>query len=245
MAFRTNRINLDAAQAGSLAGEGPSRNRRSCLGCRLSNSNLIYAGIVGPGVPARPRRRFLDGEADPAAPLPSRWVWDIAVKLMTSGRVLVAVAGFGTGHARRAPWPRGEGAAWTDISGTAPSLVPDVPANSLQTDPLSPNYHQRGNRHRRLSNDERRTNWQLFSNGLEHAHDLRLHAPTRLLHCGHDRGLGRKLDVAALPNVDLYLRDHACRPRGSCRRPHRSPRHRGSATAGRAGRQPLVVDVRM
>jgi hypothetical protein len=54
--------------------------------------------------------------------------------------------------------------------------------------------------------------WQLFNDGLPNTavYDLRLQATTRLLRAAtHGRGLWeRKLDVAAMPNVDLFLRDH-------------------------------------
>jgi hypothetical protein len=54
--------------------------------------------------------------------------------------------------------------------------------------------------------------WTLFNDGLPNTavYDLQLHAPTRLLRAAtHGRGLWeRKLDVAAMSNVDIYVRDH-------------------------------------
>ena len=178
------------------------------------NSNLIYAGTSSGQVYRLVRSGATwTATAIHAAPLPSRWIWDVAVQPGDLNTVLVCVSGFGTGHVwRGAVAAGGASATWTDISGTAPSRVPDVPANSLQTDPLNPNHLYVGTDIGVFRTTNGGTSWQLFSNGLPNTavYDLRLHAPTRLLRAAtHGRGLWeRKLDVASLPNVDLYLRDH-------------------------------------
>jgi photosystem II stability/assembly factor-like uncharacterized protein len=216
LAYGTDRINLDGAQG---TGGWPVKVTLPGVSGRVSAvlylaSNLIYAGTSSGQV----YRLVQAGGAwtatlISAAPLPSRWIWDIAVRPGNVNTVLLAMAGFGTGHVwRGAISATGTSATWTDISGTAPNRVPDVPANSLTTDPTNPTHLYVGTDIGvfRTTNDG--TSWQLFSNGLPNTavYDLRLHGPTRLLRAAtHGRGLWeRKLDAAGMPDVDLYLRDH-------------------------------------
>ena len=217
LAFGTTKINLDTAQG---TGGWPVKVTLPGIVGNVSavvypSSNLIYAGTSSGQVYRLVRSGGTwTATAIHAAPLPSRWIWDVAVQPGDPNTVLVAVAGFGTGHVwRGAVAAGGASAAWTDISGTAPTRVPDVPANSLQTDPLDPNHLYVGTDIGVFRTTNGGTSWQLFSNGLPNTavYDLRLHAPTRLLRAAtHGRGLWeRKLDVASLPNVDLYLRDHS------------------------------------
>jgi len=216
LAFGTNQINLDAAQG---TGGWPVKVALPGIVGRVSavvypNTNLIYAGTSSGQVYRLVRSGgSWTATAIHAAPLPSRWIWDVAVRPGDLNTILVAVAGFGTGHVwRGAVAAGGASATWTDISGTAPNRVPDVPANSLQADPLNPDHLYVGTDIGVFRTTNGGTSWQLFSNGLPNTavYDLRLHSPTRLLRAAtHGRGLWeRKLDVASLPDVDVYLRDH-------------------------------------
>ena len=216
VAFGTNQINLDTAQG---TGMWPVKVALPGIVGRVSalvypNSNLIYAGTSSGQVYRLVRTGGTwTATAIHAAPLPSRWIWDVAIRPGDLNTILVAVSGFGTGHVwRGAVAAGGASATWTDISGTAPNRVPDVPANSLQIDPLNPNDLYVGTDIGVFRTTNGGTNWQLFSNGLPNTavYDLRLHSSTRLLRAAtHGRGLWeRKLDVASLPDVDVYLRDH-------------------------------------
>ncbi|HEX7310797.1 MAG TPA: hypothetical protein VF232_06415, partial [Gaiellaceae bacterium] len=216
IAFGTDRINLDSAQGtGGWPVKVTLPGRVGLVSAvHYPNSNLIYAGTSS-GQVYRLAKSGGSWTATQigAAPLPSRWIWDIATKPGDVNNVIVAVAGFGTGHVWRGIVAAGGvSATWTDISGTAPNRVPDVPANSLQTDPLNPLHIYVGTDIGVFRTTNGGTGWQLFSNGLPNTavYDLRLHSPTRLLRAAtHGRGLWeRKLDVASLPDVDLYLRDH-------------------------------------
>jgi photosystem II stability/assembly factor-like uncharacterized protein len=216
LAFGTNRINLDTAQG---TGGWPVNVTLPGISGRVSavtypNSNLIYVGTSS-GQVYRLTRSGTTWTATliSAAPLPSRWIWDIAVKPGDLSTVILVVGGFGTGHVWRGSLAAGGmSATWTDISGTAPNRVPDVPVNSLQTDPLNPNHLYVGSDIGVFRTTNGGTIWELFSNGLPNTavYDLRLHSPTRLLRAAtHGRGLWeRKLDTLALADVDVYLRDH-------------------------------------
>ena len=216
LAFGTDQINLDPAQG---TGGWPVKVALPGISGRVSaitfpNSSLIYVGTSSGQV----YRLLRSGSAWTAtaihaAPLPTRWIWDIATRTGDVDTVYLAMAGFGTGHVwRGAVAPAGTSATWTDISGTAPNRVPDAPANSLSTDATDPDRLFVGTDIGVFQTIDAGTNWQLFSNGLPNTavYDLRLHSSTRLLRAAtHGRGLWeRKLDVAGLPDVDLYLRDH-------------------------------------
>jgi hypothetical protein len=91
--------------------------------------------------------------------------------------------------------------------------LPDIPVNALVIDPTPPHntyYIATDVAVFRTTNGG--TSWTQFSQGLPNCavFDLRLHNPTRLLRAGtHGRGLWeRRLDVASMPDVDLFFRDH-------------------------------------
>src|SRR6266850_1406123 len=102
--------------------------------------------------------------------------------------------------------------AWTNISGTAPNAVPDVPCNSLVIDPLNATHFYVGTDIGVFRTTNSGTTWQLFNDGLPNTavYDLRLQATTRLLRAAtHGRGLWeRRIDLASMQNVDVYFRDH-------------------------------------
>jgi photosystem II stability/assembly factor-like uncharacterized protein len=216
LAFGTTQINLDAAQG---TGGWPVKVALPGISGRVSaiaypNANLIYAGTSSGQVYRLVRSGGTwTATLISAAPLPARWIWDIATRPGDLDTVLLVVGGFGTGHVWRGSVAAGGASAtWADISGTAPNRVPDVPVNSLQVDPPNPNHLYVGSDIGIFRTTNGGTVWELFSNGLPNTavFDLRLHSPTRLLRAAtHGRGLWeRKLDVLSLPDVDVYLRDH-------------------------------------
>jgi photosystem II stability/assembly factor-like uncharacterized protein len=222
IAFGTDRINLDTAQ-----GTGTWRTKITLpsISGRVSaisyvNSNLIYVGTTSGQV----YRLAKTGASWPAsaatlisaAPLPSRWIWAITTAPGSVNTVLLAMAGFGTPHVWRGTVAgSGKSATWADIGGTGETSVPNAPCNALCVDPANPNTYYVGTDigvFRTTNGNVATPTWTLFNDGLPNTavYDLQLHAPTRLLRAAtHGRGLWeRKLDVAAMSNVDIYVRDH-------------------------------------
>jgi hypothetical protein len=102
LAFGTDRINLDSSQG---TGSWPTKVTLPGITGRVSaihypNSNLIYAGTSA----GRVYRLTKSGAswtatAIHAAPLPSRWIWDISTLPGDTNTLVVVMAGFGTPHA--------------------------------------------------------------------------------------------------------------------------------------------------
>ncbi len=216
LAFGTDRLNLDAAQGtGGWPTEVALPGASGLVSAiHYPNSNLIYvATSSGEVYRVVQAGGAWTATAIHAAPLPSRWVWDLSTLPGDTTTLVVVMAGYGTPHVwRGTPAPGGTGYIWADVSGTAPNALPDVPINALAVDPLNPTHYYVGTDIGVFRTTDAAANWQLFSDGLPNTavFDLRLHAPTRLLRAAtHGRGLWeRRLDVAVMPNVDLYLRDH-------------------------------------
>jgi photosystem II stability/assembly factor-like uncharacterized protein len=216
IALGTDRMNLDGAQG---AGGWPTQVALPGVFGNVSaihyvNSSLIYAGTTTGQV----YRLTLSGAtwtatAIHAAPLPGQYIWDVAARPDDVDTVIVVMSTFGISHVWRGTVPAGGGtAAWSDISGAGGGTLPDIPANALVIDPAAPNTYY-------IATDiavYRTTNggatWTQFSEGLPNCavFDLRLHGPSRLLRAAtHGRGMWeRRLDVASMSAVDLYLRDH-------------------------------------
>lgn len=215
LAFGTNQINLDPSQG---TGGWPTKVTLPGITGRVSaihypNSNLIYAGTsAGEVYRLAQSGGSWTAVAIHAAPLPSRWIWDIATLPGDTNTIVVVMAGFGTAHAFRGTLGTGGTFSWTNTDGTGTNQLPDVPINSLCVDPLNSTHYYVGTDIGVFRTTDAGANWQQFSDGLPNTavYDLWLHETTRLLRAAtHGRGLWeRKLDAAALPNVDLYLRDH-------------------------------------
>ena len=122
------------------------------------------------------------------------------------------MSGFGTGHVWRAAIDAAGAATWTDISGTAPSRLPDIPVNSLAIEPAAPGTMYAGTDIGVFRTTDGGASWSQFSQGLPNCavYDLKLHNPSRLLRAGtHGRGLWeRKLDAVAMPDVNVFVRDN-------------------------------------
>jgi len=219
LAFGTDRINLDPNQGQNgwptkvtLPGISASEKVSAI---HYVNANLIYAATSSGKVYRLVQSGGWTATAIHAAPLPARWVWDISTLPGNSNVVIVVLAGFGTPHVWRGTLS-GTTFTWVNISGTMPNAVPDVPVNSLVIDPVNATHFYVGTDIGVFRTTNSGSTWQLFNDGLPNTavYDLRLFTSpsgsVRLLRAAtHGRGMWeRRLDVATMPNVDLYLRDH-------------------------------------
>jgi uncharacterized protein (TIGR03437 family) len=133
------------------------------------------------------------------APLPNRFVADIALDANNAQRAAVAFSGFGV----NTPTTPGhifltndQGATWTDISGN----LPDVPVAALALDPLRGNVIFAGTDIGVFQTSDSGATWLRLSNGLPNIAVLmlRYHAASRSLYAAtHGRGVYR----LALPNA--------------------------------------------
>jgi photosystem II stability/assembly factor-like uncharacterized protein len=216
IAFGTDELNLDAAQG---TGGWPTKVALPGITAPVSalnyvNSTLIYAASANGEVY---RVAFTAGvwtaHALHAAPLPQRWVWDIAPSPTDVNTITLVMAGFGSAHVwRGVVGGGGTNAAWTDISGTAPNRLPDIPVNALAIDPTAATTMYIGTDVGVFRTTTDGASWSLYNDGLPNTavYDLKLHASLRLLRAAtHGRGMWeRKLDVAAEPDVSLFVRDN-------------------------------------
>ena len=206
---------LDAAQG---TGGWPTSITLPGLSGRISainyvNSNLIYVGTDG----GQAYRIVKSGSTwtptiISAALLPSRFIWDIAAKPGDVNTVILVMSGFGTAHVWRGSVPASGPATWTDISGTGSGRLPDIPVNALAIEPSDPNTMYIATDVAVFRTMNGGTTWTQFSEGLPNSavFDLRLHDSTRLLRAAvHGRGIWElKLDVPAMPDVNIFVRDN-------------------------------------
>jgi photosystem II stability/assembly factor-like uncharacterized protein len=215
IAYGTDRICLDGSQGmggWTVSVALPGLSGRVSAVCYV-NSNLIYAGTTAGNIYKLAKSgSSWSATAIQAAPLPGRWVWDISTLPGSTNTVIVVLAGFGTGHVWRGAVPASGTATWTDISGTAPGRLPDIPVNSLVIEPAAPDTIYVGTDIGVFRTTNGGTGWVQFSQGLPNCavYDLKLQNTSRLLRAAtHGRGLWeRKLDVASMPDVDIFLRDN-------------------------------------
>lgn len=179
------------------------------------SKTLIYcAAIHGQVWAVRSINGGVDWLAEPihAAPFPGRFVWDIGVMPNDSAHIIAVVSGYGTGHVWSGIVPPSGVAAWTDVSGSGPTAIPDVPANSLIIDPANPSTYYVGTDIGVFRTTTSGAQWSNFGQGLPNTavFDLRLHGPSQLLRAAtHGRGIWeRRVDVASMPDVDIYVRHH-------------------------------------
>jgi photosystem II stability/assembly factor-like uncharacterized protein len=217
IALGTTSINLDAAQG---TGGWPTNVTLPGITGNVSainyvNSNLIYAGTTT-GLVYRLAKSGTTWSASAiqAGPLPNQYIWDIAARPDDVNTVIVVMSGFGIAHVWRGVVAAGgTSAAWTNISGTGPGVLPDIPVNALVIDSAAPDTYYIATDVAVYRTTNAGTTWTQFSQGLPNCavFDLRLHQPTRLLRAGtHGRGLWeRQLDTTTAPDADIYFRDHA------------------------------------
>lgn len=223
LAFGTDRLCLDAN--GGIGGwpvmvalPGIAPGRVSAIA--YVNSDLIYAGTTSGKVYRAVRASGTWAATQIGGPplsggasLPARWIWDLATPPGEDNTVVVVMSGFGTPHVHRGVFDAAAGSAtWTDISGTAPNRLPDVPVNSLQIDPDAPATMYVGTDIGVFRTADAGANWESFNNGLPNTavYDLRLRKAPHLLRAAtHGRGLWeRLLDAAPTPKAELFVRDH-------------------------------------
>lgn len=214
IAYGTDRICLDSSQGTggwSTIVSLPGITQRVSAICYV-NSNLIYAGTsTGQLYKLVKSGTTWSATAIHAAPLPSRWIWDIATRPGSVNTIIVGVAGFGTGHVWRGTVPATGAATWTNISGTGGGQLPNIPVNSLVVDPLAADTIYVGSDIGVFRTTNGGMAWMPFTQGLPNCaiYDLKLHNATRLLRAGtHGRGLWeKKLDVTSIPDVNIFVRD--------------------------------------
>ena len=106
-----------------------------------SNGQVVYVGTGNGLVWVTP-----DGGTNwnqiNTAPIPNRAITDIAVNPNNSDNAFVTVSGFGTpgvddGHVFMST-VKDRVRTWTDISGTMPSRLPNIPVNAIVLDPTAP-----------------------------------------------------------------------------------------------------------
>ncbi|MFN0083814.1 MAG: hypothetical protein ACKVX9_00360 [Blastocatellia bacterium] len=126
-------------------------------------------------------------------PLPNRYITDIALDPHDARRAIVSYSGFNSstpstpGHVFETD---DQGARWRDISGN----LPDLPANSIAIDPLSPGTIFIGNDIGVFRTVDGGAVWERLSNGMPGAAVLvvRYHAASRsLVAATHGRGVYR------------------------------------------------------
>jgi photosystem II stability/assembly factor-like uncharacterized protein len=216
VAFGTDRVCLDNSQG---TGGWPTRVNLPGASGLVSALDYVSASLIYAATSAGEVYRLAasggswTATAIHSAPLPNRWIWDVAAVPGDPNTIVVVLAGFGTGHAwRGAVAAGGTSATWTNASGTPPSSLPDVPANSLQIEPAAPGTIYVGTDIGVYRTTNGGSTWASFNNGLPNTaiFDLRLQSATRLLRAAtHGRGMfERRLDVTSTPNVELYVRDH-------------------------------------
>ncbi|PYQ30119.1 MAG: hypothetical protein DMF56_10385 [Acidobacteria bacterium] len=217
IAFGTSVLFIDKAQG---TGGWPTfvplpGNTGSISAINFVSKTLIYcASIHGQVYAVRSMNGGVDWAAEPiyAAPFPARFVWDIGVMPNDSAHVIVVVSGYGTGHVWSGIVPQSGVAAWTDVSGSGVTAIPDVPANSLVIDPAAPSTYYVGTDIGVFRTMNAGGQWENFGQGLPNTavYDMRLHGASHLLRAAtHGRGVWeRRVDVASLPDVDIYVRHH-------------------------------------
>jgi photosystem II stability/assembly factor-like uncharacterized protein len=178
-----------------------------------TNSDLIYVGTnKGKAYRLTKSGGTWTPTAIHAAPLPARWIWDIAPRPDDINTVIVVMSGFGTAHVWRGTVPVSGTVVWADISGTGAGRLPDIPVNALVIEPLAPDTMYIATDIAVFRTIDGGTTWTLFSDGLPNCavFDMRLHTPARLLRVAtHGRGVWeRQLDALSMPDVDTFVRDN-------------------------------------
>jgi photosystem II stability/assembly factor-like uncharacterized protein len=218
IAFGTDQINLDPLQGTCKWPTQvplPNIGEAHVSAIDYVNSNLMYVGTdKGQVYRLANSGGNWTATAIHASPLPGQYIWDIVALRGNVNEVIVVMAGFHISHVwHGAVAPTGTSAIWTDICGTDPGKLPDIPVNALVIDPVLPKTYYIATDVAVYRTTDAGENWTRFSEGLPNCavFDLRLHKATRLLRAAtHGRGLWeRKLDVEKkMPDLDLFFRDH-------------------------------------
>jgi hypothetical protein len=188
-----------------------------------AKSDLIYAGTSRGKVfrlTKNGNRRKWNVEAIQASPLPTRFIWDIATHPDDVNTLFLVMAGFGSRQQPLSHVWRGKVSetgtitttAWTDISRWNEGRLPDIPINAIAIEPNTPDTIYIGTDVGVFRTINGGSTWTRFSQGLPNCavFDMRIHLAKRLLRAvTHGRGIWElKLDVQAMPDVDIFVRDH-------------------------------------
>lgn len=176
-----------------------------------ANSDLIYVGTIK-GQVYRLTKKSGGWTASliSAAPLPSRWIWDVATKPGDVNTILVVMSGFRASHVWRGEVPANGTATWTDISGN----LPDIPVNAIAIEPNIADTMYIASDVAVFRTINGGATWTPFSEGLPNCavFDLRLHISDsgRILRAAtHGRGIWeRRLDVPTMHDIDIFVRDN-------------------------------------
>ncbi len=192
----------------------------SAIAIAPSDSLIVYAGTSSGKV-----WKSIDGGATVAgwseithAPLPNRYVTDIAVDWTNPAVAVVTYSGFDSstpatpGHAFRTA---NGGATWTDISGPAAlaTSLPDMPVNAVALDAVSANTIYVGTDLGMFISTAGGGTWMVFEAGFPHVAvtDLALDKNHGMLFAAtHGRGMWeiRVGSAKACTKADIYVRDN-------------------------------------
>jgi uncharacterized protein (TIGR03437 family) len=134
------------------------------------------------------------------APLPNRYVTDIALDPNNQQRAFVTYSGFNTSTPGHVFMTNDQGATWADISGN----LPDVPVNSVALDPLRAGVLFIGTDIGVFQTTDGGATWLRVANGLPNVAVLmlRYHAVSRtLVAATHGRGVYRLALPSAVVSV--------------------------------------------
>ncbi len=191
----------------------------SALAIAPYNHQIIYAGTsTGKIWKSTNGGLTLAGWSDmTAAPLPNRWLTDIAVDRFDADIVYVTFSGFNSltpgspGHVFRSA---DGGATWNDISGPSgvATSLPDIPMNAIEIDKYSRNTLYIGSDIGIFRTINTGAVWTVFEAGFPHTAvvDLQLNEfHDKIIAATHGRGMWQiKLDSAAIcTDSDVYMRD--------------------------------------
>ena len=137
---------------------------------------------------------------------PTGFISDIIVDPTNANRLWLTCSRFGSPHVMRSD---NAGAAWTNVTGT----LPDIPFNAIELDPANTQIVYAAADVGVFRSPDAGATWSPFSNLLPNVMvaDLSFHGPSRLLRCAtKNRGAWEiPVDLATVPDVEIYLRDSA------------------------------------
>jgi photosystem II stability/assembly factor-like uncharacterized protein len=190
----------------------------SAIAIAPSNSNIIYAGTsTGRIWKSTNGGTTLAGWTNIThAPLPNRYLTDIAVDWKNPKIVVVSFSGFESatptapGHVFRTA---DGGATWTDISGASalPTSLPNIPANAVALDAQNAATIYVGTDIGMFITTAGGGTWKVFEQGLPHVAvtDLALNQKYNILFAAtHGRGMWEIKTAKSCPKSDIYVRDN-------------------------------------
>jgi len=192
----------------------------SAIAIAPSDSMVVYAGTSSGKIwKSSNGGATIGGWVDVThAPLPNRYMADIAVGWTNPDIVVVTFSGFesstpGTpGHVFRST---NGGATWIDISGpsAAPTSLPDIPANAVALDAVNSNNIYVGTDLGMFISTAGGGTWMVYEAGFPHVAvtDLALDKKNSILFAAtHGRGMWeiRGGSANGCPKADIYVRDN-------------------------------------